>query len=386
MALDSKNGAIELVSVTKRFGDMVAVDSVSLCIPHGAYCCLLGPSGCGKTTILRMIAGHETPTQGEIRIGGASVAGETPLRRGTAMMFQAYALFPHLSVLDNVAFSLKMRGLDRAERQKEARELLSKVRLDHFADRLPAQLSGGQQQRVALARALITNPRVLLLDEPLSALDEYLRLRMRGELRRMQKQLGITFVHVTHTQLEAIAVADILVVMDQGRIEQAASPNTIYNTPRTAYVARFIGGQNVLSGKVEGVADGTATLRAAGGARLTVPLGSAKPRPGSQLYLSIRRDRIEVVNAAGKSTDMGEVNMVRGKVHSIEYQGSYAKVTIDLAQPEEFVANVSDIDFLRAPVEIGDEVLARWSPAHVRLLEGAGGSGDKQIYADAELI
>ena len=280
MALDSKNGAIELVSVTKRFGDMVAVDSVSLCIPHGAYCCLLGPSGCGKTTILRMIAGHETPTQGEIRIGGASVAGETPLRRGTAMMFQAYALFPHLSVLDNVAFSLKMRGLDRAERQKEARELLSKVRLDHFADRLPAQLSGGQQQRVALARALITNPRVLLLDEPLSALDEYLRLRMRGELRRMQKQLGITFVHVTHTQLEAIAVADILVVMDQGRIEQAASPNTIYNTPRTAYVARFIGGQNVLSGKVEGVADGTATLRAAGGARLTVPLGSAKPRPG----------------------------------------------------------------------------------------------------------
>jgi putative spermidine/putrescine transport system ATP-binding protein len=386
MALDSKNGAIELVSVTKRFGDMVAVDSVSLSIPHGAYCCLLGPSGCGKTTILRMIAGHETPTQGEIRIGGASVAGETPLRRGTAMMFQAYALFPHLSVLDNVAFSLKMRGLDRAERQKEARELLSKVRLDHFADRLPAQLSGGQQQRVALARALITNPRVLLLDEPLSALDEYLRLRMRGELRRMQKQLGITFVHVTHTQLEAIAVADILVVMDQGRIEQAASPNTIYNTPRTAYVARFIGGQNVLSGKVEGVADGTATLRAAGGARLTVLLGSAKPQPGSQLYLSIRRDRIEVVNVAGKSTDMGEVNVVRGKVHSIEYQGSYAKVTIDLAQPEEFVANVSDVDFLRAPVEIGDEVLARWSPAHVRLLEGAGGSGDKQIYADAELI
>jgi putative spermidine/putrescine transport system ATP-binding protein len=378
MALDSKNGAIELVSVTKRFGDMVAVDSVSLCIPHGADCCLLGPSGCGKTTILRMIAGHETPTQGEIRIGGASVAGETPLRRGTAMMFQAYALFPHLSVLDNVAFSLKMRGFDRAERQKEARELLSKVRLDHFADRLPAQLSSGQQQRVALARALITNPRVLLLDEPLSALDEYLRLRMRGELRRMQKQLGITFVHVTHTQLEAIAVADILVVMDQGRIEQAASPNTIYNTPRTAYVARFIGGQNVLSGKVEGVADGTATLRAAGGARLTVPFGSAKPRPGSQLYLSIRRDRIEVVNAAGKSTDMGEVNVVRGKVHSIEYQGSYAKVMIDLAQPEEFVANV-DVDFLRAPVEIGDEVLARWSPAHVRLLEGAGGQATSRL-------
>jgi putative spermidine/putrescine transport system ATP-binding protein len=386
MAADGKNGEIELVSVTKRFGDTVAVDNVSLRIPQGAYCCLLGPSGCGKTTILRMIAGHETPSQGDIRIGGASVVGQPPLRRGTAMMFQAYALFPHLSVLDNVAFSLKMRGLDREARHKQAHELLAKVRLDQFADRLPAQLSGGQQQRVALARALITNPRVLLLDEPLSALDEYLRLRMRGELRRMQKQLGITFVHVTHTQLEAIAVADMLVVMDQGRIEQAASPNTIYNTPRTAYVARFIGGQNVLSGKVEGVSDGTATLRDAGGGRLTVPIGGAKPQPGSQLYIAIRRDRIAVARAAGKASDASEINVVRGKVHSIEYQGSYAKVTIDLLQPEEFVANVPDVDFVRSPVEIGDEVLAQWSVGDVRLLEGAGGSGDKQIYADAELI
>jgi putative spermidine/putrescine transport system ATP-binding protein len=386
MAVDGKNGEIELVSVTKRFGNTVAVDNVSLRIPQGAYCCLLGPSGCGKTTILRMIAGHETPSQGDIRIGGASVVGQPPLRRGTAMMFQAYALFPHLSVLDNVAFSLKMRGLDREARHKQAHELLAKVRLDQFADRLPAQLSGGQQQRVALARALITNPRVLLLDEPLSALDEYLRLRMRGELRRMQKQLGITFVHVTHTQLEAIAVADMLVVMDQGRIEQAASPNTIYNTPRTAYVARFIGGQNVLSGKVEGVSDGTATLRDAGGGRLTVPLGGAKPQPGSQLYIAIRRDRIAVARAAGGASGANEVNLVRGKVHSIEYQGSYAKVTIDLLQPEEFVANVPDVDFVRSPVEIGDEVLARWSVGDVRLLEGSGGSGDKQIYADAELI
>src|SRR4249920_1007954 len=315
MAESNRSGEVEVLGVTKRFGETVAIQDLSLTIPHGSYCCLLGPSGCGKTTILRMIAGHEIPTTGDVRIGGESVIGLPQVRRGTAMMFQSYALFPHRSVLDNVAFALKMRGAGLAERHARARELIAKVQLEKFADRLPAQLSGGQQQRVALARALITNPRVLLLDEPLSALDEYLRLRMRGELRRMQKQLGITFVHVTHTQLEAIAVADILVVMDQGRIEQAASPNTIYNTPRTAYVARFIGGQNVLSGKVEGVADGTATLRAAGGARLTVPLGSAKPRPGSQLYLSIRRDRIEVVNAAGKSTDMGEVNVVRGTVH-----------------------------------------------------------------------
>jgi putative spermidine/putrescine transport system ATP-binding protein len=175
-------------------------------------------------------------------------------------------------------------------------------------------------------------------------------------------------------------------VMDQGRIEQSSSPDKIYNTPRTAYVARFIGGQNVLSGKVESVSDGIATLRDAGGARLTAPVGNARPETGSQLYLSIRRDRVEVAKTAGNVADPGEANVVRGKVHSIEYQGSYAKVTIDLAQPEEFVANVSDVDFLRAPVEIGDDVLARWLPAHVRLLEGAGGSGDQRIYADAELI
>ena len=193
-------------------------------------------------------------------------------------------------------------------------------------------------------------------------------------------------MHVTHTQLEAIAVADMLVVMEQGRIEQAASPRRDLYTPRTAYVARFIGGQNVLSGKVESVADGMATVRDTGGGRLTAPLGSAKPQMGAQLYLAIRRDRIEVAKAGGNVADADEANVVRGKVHSIEYQGSYAKVTIDLAQPEEFVANVSDVDFLRAPVEIGDEVLARWSPANVRLLEGAGGLGDKQIYADSELI
>ncbi|HML06884.1 MAG TPA: ABC transporter ATP-binding protein [Xanthobacteraceae bacterium] len=386
MASDKRSGEIELVSVTKRFGETVAVDAVSLHIPQGAYCCLLGPSGCGKTTILRMIAGHETPSEGDIRIGGESVVGQPPLRRGTAMMFQAYALFPHLSVLDNVAFSLKMRGIDRAKRHRQAHELLAKVRLDQFADRLPAQLSGGQQQRVALARALITNPRVLLLDEPLSALDEYLRLRMRGELRRMQKQLGITFVHVTHTQLEAIAVADMLVVMDHGRIEQAASPSTIYNTPRTPYVARFIGGQNVLSGKVESVADGMVTVRDAGGTRLTAPIGSTRLAPGSQLYLSIRRDQIAVAKAAGNPAGAGEVNSVRGKVHSIEYQGSYVKVTIDLAQSEEFVANVSDVDFLRATVEIGDDVLARWSATDARLLEGVDKAGERKGYADTGLM
>src|ERR1700722_14651669 len=258
MAESNRSGEVEVLGVTKRFGETVAIKDLSLTIPHGSYCCLLGPSGCGKTTILRMIAGHENPTPGDIRIGGESVVGLPQVRRGTAMMFQSYALFPHRSVLDNVAFALKMRGAGTAERHAKARELLTKVQLDKFAPRLPAELPGGQQQRVALARALITNPRVLLLDEPLSALDEYLRLRMRGELRRIQRELGITFIHVTHTQLEAIAVADVVVVMEQGRIEQAASARDIFLHPRNAYVARFIGGQNVLSGAVERLSDGRA--------------------------------------------------------------------------------------------------------------------------------
>src|ERR1700716_1949349 len=275
------SGEVAILGVTKRFGPTTAVENLDLTIPHGSYCCLLGPSGCGKTTILRMIAGHENPTTGDIRIGGESVVGLPQVRRGTAMMFQSYALFPHRSVLDNVAFSLKLRGASKAERHRQARELLAKVRMERFADRLPAQLSGGQQQRVALARALITNPRVLLLDEPLSALDEYLRLRMRGELRRVQKDLGITFIHVTHTQLEAIAVADMVVVMAQGAIEQAASAHEIFVAPRNAYVARFVGGQNVLLGTVESVMNGTAAVAAKNGARFAFPVGGIRPLRGS---------------------------------------------------------------------------------------------------------
>jgi len=200
-------GTIELVGLYKRFADgTVAVDGVNLRIEDGAYCCLLGPSGCGKTTILRMIAGHETPTDGEILIGGENVVGLEPRQRGTAMMFQNYALFPHLSVRDNISFALRAQGVEKKERYRAADAVIEQVQLTALANRMPNQLSGGQQQRVALARAIVTKPRVLLLDEPLSALDEFLRLQMRSELRDMQKRLGITFIHVTHTQLEAVAV------------------------------------------------------------------------------------------------------------------------------------------------------------------------------------
>jgi putative spermidine/putrescine transport system ATP-binding protein len=368
-------GEVAVVGVTKRFGATTAVSDLSLTIPHGAYCCLLGPSGCGKTTILRMVAGHENPTSGDVRIGGESVVGVSPVRRGTAMMFQSYALFPHRSVLDNVAFALKMRGASKAARHAQARELLTKVQLERFADRLPSELSGGQQQRVALARAIITNPRVLLLDEPLSALDEYLRLRMRGELRRVQKELGITFIHVTHTQLEAIAVADLVVVMAHGHVEQAGTARDIFVTPRNAYVARFVGGQNVLSGTVESAMNGTAAIATDNGARFAFPVGDARPARGSRLVGSIRRDRIAVDKIAPGSKPAGGLNTVMGDVHAIEYQGSYVKVTLDLLGAEdlpgaeEFVAHMLDEDFFRAPLDIGDRVLARWSASDVKLLD-----------------
>src|SRR4051795_3738152 len=238
--------ALELVAVTKRYDTTLAVDTVNLKIPAGTYCCLLGPSGCGKTSTLRMIAGHEAVSEGDIILGPQNVTDLEPAKRGTAMMFQSYALFPHLTVLDNVAFALKMRGVDRATRHKRAGELPELVAMTPYAARLPAQLSGGQQQRVALARALITEPQILLLDEPLSALDPFLRVRMRGELKRLQRELGISFVQVTHGQEEAMALADHIVVMNHGKIEQQGSARDIFHHPRTEFVARFIGGHNVV--------------------------------------------------------------------------------------------------------------------------------------------
>ena len=224
------------------------MDALDLRIPAGSYCCLLGPSGCGKTTILRMLAGHEAPTSGDVVLDGANVTALPPARRGTAMMFQSYALFPHLSALENAAFGLRMRGIPKSERRARAREMLALVHMEEFADRLPAQLSGGQQQRVALARALVTNPSALLLDEPLSALDPFLRGRVRTELKRLNRELGITFVHVTHAQDEALALADLVVLMRAGRIEQGGTPEELFDRPRTAFVARFMGGHNVVAG------------------------------------------------------------------------------------------------------------------------------------------
>jgi putative spermidine/putrescine transport system ATP-binding protein len=359
-------GAIELQNVTKRFGETVAVRHISLSIPGGAYCCLLGPSGCGKTTILRMIAGHEDPTEGDVLIDNENVVGKPPVARGTAMMFQSYALFPHLSCRDNVAFNLKVRGVPKYERQERALEMLARVRMKQFADRLPAQLSGGQQQRIALARSLITNPRVLLLDEPLSALDEFLRLQMRGELKRIQHEFGISFIHVTHTQMEAIALADMVVVMDQGHIEQAASARDVFDRPRTAYVARFMGGQNVLSGAVAEVGGGAVTVDS-GGKKVMISAPPTLPAVGSTFQVAVRRDRVRLQRAP-TDRPAPALNTVHGRVSAMEYQGSWLKIVVEDACGEEFVVNQADSIFFADPLDVGDTVTATWLPEEVHYL------------------
>ena len=363
-------GSIELAGVVKSFDGFVnAVDGVNITIPDKAYCCLLGPSGCGKTTILRMIAGHEDPTAGEILIGGENVVGLPPVARRTAMMFQSYALFPHLNVRDNIAFSLRVRGMSKAARHKAADAMMEKVRLSEFADRLPAQLSGGQQQRVALARAAITEPRVLLLDEPLSALDEFLRIQMRQELRSMQRDLGITFVHVTHTQLEAIALADLVVVMENGKIRQAGAAREVYASPRDRYVAEFLGGQNVLSGQVQTVNGHHAVVAAPTGSGITVPLTpGVRVDVGDPITIAVRRDDIEIVRPGHESDAGDRTASVSSRVTAIEYQGYFVKVMLDAGNNADFVVYVSERKFYINPVNVGDAVLATWPVDHARIL------------------
>ena len=319
--------ALELARVTKRYGSTVAVDAIDLKIPAGTYCCLLGPSGCGKTSTLRMIAGHEAATEGDIVLGATNVTDFEPAKRGTAMMFQSYALFPHLSVIDNVAFALKMRGVDKATRHARALKLLELVAMEPYAGRLPAQLSGGQQQRVALARALITEPQILLLDEPLSALDPFLRVRMRAELKRLQRELGISFIHVTHGQEEAMALADLVVLMNGGRIEQQGSPRDIFNKPRTEFVARFIGGHNVVAS------------------------GAGK--------VAVRSDRLALVRA-GAAVDGPTI---AGTVTEVEYQGTFVLVTVATGDGHELGAQVAEAVFDADPIAVGQSVLATWDPA-----------------------
>jgi putative spermidine/putrescine transport system ATP-binding protein len=335
----AKKPDIELVALTKRFGETIAVDAINLKIPAGSYCCLLGPSGCGKTTTLRMIAGHEDVTEGDVILGAENITHLQPAARGTAMMFQSYALFPHLDCTDNVAFSLKMRGVDKETRRARALELLKRVQMEPFAKRLPAQLSGGQQQRVALARALITDPQVLLLDEPLSALDPFLRIKMREELKSLQTRVGISFIHVTHSQDEAMALADLIVVMNAGKIEQIGAPREVFNRPASAFVARFIGGHNVL------------------------PAAVARAK-GEGAFVAIRADRM-TVQPGNAPTDASSLS---GVARSVEYLGTTVQVGIDVAGLETLSAVVPEARFDATPVAPGQAVTLSWMPGDVHVL------------------
>ena len=326
------NDSLELVHVVKCYGSTTAVDRIDLKIAAGAYCCLLGPSGCGKTTTLRIIAGHEQASEGDILLGPRNITDLPAAERGTAMMFQSYALFPHLSALDNVAFSLKMRGVDKLMRQKKAAELLDRVSLGHLANRKPAELSGGQQQRVALARALITEPKVLLLDEPLSALDPFLRIKMRAELKAWQKALGMTFVHVTHSQEEAMALADQVVVMNNGRIEQNCDPHQLFNAPRSEFVARFIGGHNVMT--------------------------------SAQGLVAVRADKTRLSHTLLPSG----ANVMPATVRGVEYQGTYVLLTLSSDPVPDFSVVLPEAQFDAAPWQPGDTACAHWDAADIHPL------------------
>lgn len=361
MRQEPKRGRIEVRDVTHSYGAVKAVDCIDLTFSAGAYCSVLGPSGCGKTTLLRLIAGHEAPDLGDIRIDSQSVVNLQARQRPTAMMFQDYALFPHLSSLDNVAFSLRVRGVGRQTRRHQAMELLELVRMSEMAERMPAQLSGGQMQRVALARALIMQPRVLLLDEPLSALDQHLRIQMRNELRSVQRTLGITFVHVTHTNTEAIATSDVVVVMDQGRIDQIGPPQEIFDRPRTPYTARFLGGHNV----IETLADGSGKLALLLTDEDVVPLDCERigiaPGTTYPTHMALRHDHVWVEDSAvPMAANGGSIGSFKSQVLSVEYEGSSFKVTVSRGVREPFIARVSDREFAGRSIEQGSIIHLCW--------------------------
>ena len=352
---------VELRSVTKRFGEVTAVDDLSLAIDQGQFFTLLGPSGCGKTTTLRMVAGFEEATQGEVLIDGADVAGLPPYKRPTNTVFQSYALFPHLSVSENVAFGLKRKGVEKAEVDRRVGDELERVGLAAEAGRRPAQLSGGQQQRVALARALVNLPKVLLLDEPLGALDLKLRKGLQVQLKRIQREVGITFVYVTHDQEEALTMSDRIAVMNHGRIEQVGDPEEVYERPATTFVAGFIGVSNLMPGVVKGEgAKGEVMLDSGVTVRAAVN-GFAR---GDRCHAVVRPEKLRIDDGGG-----GEPS-IEGLVESSLYLGTSTQLIVKL--PDEvrmtvLVPNADEAERQRLPGG-GAKVKLSWAPEHMHLV------------------
>ena len=353
--------AVELSGVTKRFGEFTAVDDLTLEIYEGEFFSLLGPSGCGKTTTLRMIAGFEDPTEGQISVAGEPMRRVPPYKRPVNTVFQSYAIFPHLNVFDNVAFGLRRAGIKGEELRQRVTEACAMVQLEGFEKRKPGALSGGQQQRVALARALVNRPKVLLLDEPLGALDLKLRKEMQLELKSLQHEVGITFIYVTHDQEEALTMSDRIAVMNEGMVQQVADPNTLYESPRNRFVANFIGQTNVFSGMVESVNGERVRLRTRGGARIEAATRENSVEVGAEVQATVRPEKVRFGSAGD--------NVLSAEIRQIVYLGVSTQYIAELADGGTLVLYQQNVHDSAGPV-VGEEVSVAWDAQNCLVLGG----------------
>ncbi|MFF3018459.1 ABC transporter ATP-binding protein [Streptomyces sp. NPDC057939] len=376
------SGDVRLAGISKHYGSFTAVHPLDLTIPQGSFFALLGASGCGKTTTLRMIAGLEEPSTGTVSLGEREVTHLPPYKRPVNTVFQSYALFPHLNIFENVAFGLRRRGVKSVKKQVD--DMLELVQLGQFAQRKPHQLSGGQQQRVAVGRALINHPQVLLLDEPLGALDLKLRRQMQLELKRIQTEVGITFVHVTHDQEEAMTMADTVAVMNGGRVEQLGAPAELYENPRTTFVANFLGTSNLIEAQVLEAGSADVTVGSAG-TRLRLPAArcSTTPRAGGKLLVGVRPEKISLVHADDEHTIAAGRNTIAGRIADSSFIGVSTQYVIDSPVCPELEVYAQNIE-RDARLVPGAEVVLHWNPEHTFGLDAgqsllAGTTGDAGV-------
>ncbi|MFG3194554.1 ABC transporter ATP-binding protein [Streptomyces sp. NPDC048208] len=363
------SGDVRLTGIGKQYGSFTAVHPLDLTVPQGSFFALLGASGCGKTTTLRMIAGLEEPTSGTVHLGDQDVTGLPPYKRPVNTVFQSYALFPHLDIFENVAFGLRRRGVKSVKKQVE--EMLELVQLGEQARKKPHQLSGGQQQRVAVARALINHPKVLLLDEPLGALDLKLRRQMQLELKRIQTEVGITFVHVTHDQEEAMTMADTVAVMNAGRVEQLGSPAELYENPGTTFVANFLGTSNLIEAEVDSRSGGDLVLRAGDGKLLLPEARCSAPAPtGGKVLVGIRPEKIALTHADDAGSVPEGRNRLTGTIADAGFIGVSTQYVIDSPVAGALAVYAQNVERDTRLVP-GAEVVLHWNPAHTFALDAA---------------